>query len=162
MLDLTYTWYLKAIETKPFVTMGASDLARTETRALRMVASAADWSIAFPLPLLEEALCFETLLGFPQLFDSFSGLSSIPSTLFARWRELESSRRDWGDLDVILSSDDTSADGSPKSMNCLGTISGASCRLVSLSLLSIVAWWKQEFKTLTKVARSLTIVSNDD
>lgn len=138
--------------------MLASDRARTETRALRMVASAAAcsmtlllaFSLPFPPQLLEDAWCLGTLLGFLQPLDSVSGLSSLTSTLFPFWRELDFSRSDGGDPDrtVVLSSDETSSDCGPKSMNCLGTISGTSSRLLALPLISFVVWWKQEFETL--------------
>lgn len=71
-------------------TMGASDLARTETRALRMVASAAARSMALapilllpsPFPLEDGCKCLGILLGLPQPLDSVSGLSSLASNLF--------------------------------------------------------------------------------
>lgn len=98
------------------LTIGASDLARTETRAFLMVASVA-WSIG-----LGGVLSLGTLLG-TQPCVSDSGLSSLPTllplvlTLF------------WGEADRVLASDEefetslsvfVSSLG-PKFRNCLGT-----------------------------------------
>ena len=139
------------------VTIVASDRARTETRAFRMVASAADWSIRFLFPLLllllpEGGLCLETLLGFPQALDSDSGLSSLPSNLFPVSRGFEFSRSKGGDPErsIVLSSDDTSASCStapedgPRSMNCLGTMVCTSCRLLPSALPSVAYIYVKE------------------
>ena len=101
------------------LTMGASDRARTETRAFLIVASA-DWSIVLGGLNLEA-------LFWTQPCVSDSGLSSLPAPFpFSWWF--------WGDPERsrVLSSDED-WDGSsvsavavgPRSMNCLGTTAPA-------------------------------------
>lgn len=115
--------------------MGASDRARTETRAFLMVASA-DCSMGF-----EPEFNLGTLLA-AQPWDSDSGLSSLPTLLPSRKLELWSWSNGiaslllvvltvvlfWGVADRVLSSDEELLETwssvsavalGPKSKNCL-------------------------------------------
>lgn len=135
--------------------MGASDRARTETRAFLMVASV-DWSSGF------EEFNLGALLG-PQAWDSDSGLSSLPPMdlllsdlkleLLSWWSKLGgiswslpllffeavSAALFNGDPERVLSSDEELDNSSvsavplgPRSINCLGT----TCTLPTWSCFS--------------------------